>query len=765
MKSISPARTILFKSGLAALLLLSSLAAGLIVIANGAQSETAAQARQESEFEVKRREASSKNPPGLSFTIRLAGAKREFRQGEIIRLEMSFSSSLPKRYEMEGRTWDRSGRLDQDDFHIDPADGFSDPMYDHFHSGFGSMGGGGGGAFTLEVKPRLITYDLNEWFRFDRPGKYRLYVASPRVSPIGRGAQTGGVILTSNAVEFEITPADRAWQENELKRVTQALDAKDRNADRQTACRALRFLGSEAAVAELIRRYGDSDDGCAFEYYAGLIGSPHRDLVIEKMESRLALPDQPVPNGWLALLATLVTISRSSEWEQSVSSDGQRRSDYWERRMTFYGQAKAKYAEQLARAIPHKIGRARAISVKTLFGLNWGKWELPAAASIFNELSLNDQRDLLACCWKRIAGPAMLPILRRIYEESSERNNEIGELNGLALRRIYDLAPEEGRRLIIAEMRRPAPRASRQTLTILPDETLPELDSVFVDNLEKNDNPDTHSALIERYGSPAIFPRVMALLDERVGNMDCYQQSRLLAYCLRVDASGSIGLIRRAVTARGNENTKCYPNVFRSVVEFRTSPELEKLAIEFLDDADPEVVIDAATMLGQYGSAEVEEALWRRFEKWHREWDGREQELKADFHNDNAIQLQTGLEQALRMALSNSPAWLADMKKLERLRSLCVTQSEREQADHLIQWWSGEISIHFFPAEDEWGSAQVAQYTLRSLSALKQKLAQFPKGKVFKWAAFNESQLDEEKEKLFRELESFLGERGATLVR
>ena len=57
MKSISPARTILFKSGLAALLLLSSLAAGLIVIANGAQSETAAQARQESEFEVKRREA------------------------------------------------------------------------------------------------------------------------------------------------------------------------------------------------------------------------------------------------------------------------------------------------------------------------------------------------------------------------------------------------------------------------------------------------------------------------------------------------------------------------------------------------------------------------------------------------------------------------------------------------------------------------------------------------------------------------------------
>ena len=765
MKGVSLTRTLLFKIGVAALLLLLSLPAGRIVSANCAQPETAAQASQESEFEVKRREASSKNPPGLSFMIRLAGARREFRQGEVIRLEMSFSSSLPKKYEMSLQTWDRSGRLRLDEFHIDPADGFSDPMYDHFNSGLGMMGGGGGGVEALDEKPQLITYDLNEWFRFDKPGKYRLYVASPRVSAIKKHAQTGGVILTSNAVEFEITPPDRAWQEGELKRVIKALDAKDRNADRQTACRALRFLGSEAAVAELIRRYGDSDDGCYFEYYAGLIGSPHRDFVIEKMESRLALPDQPVPNGWLDLLARLVTISRSSEWEQSVSSDGLRPAGYWERRMTFYEQARSKYAEQLARAIPQKIGRARAISVKTLFGLKGGKWELPAAASIFNDLSLSDQRDLLACCWKRIASPAMLPILRRICEESSERNYDIDELNGIALRRIYELAPEEGRRLIIAEMRRPDPRGGRQTLTILPDETLPELDSIFVDSFEKNDNPDTDSALIERYGSPTIFSRVMALLDERVGNMDCYQQSRLLAYCLRVDASGSIGLIRRAVTARGKENTKCYPNVFRSVGELHTFPELEKLAIEFLDDADPEVVIDAATMLGQYGSAEAEEALWRRFEKWHREWEGREQELKAKFHNDNTTQLQTGVEQALRTALSNSPAWLVDLKKLERLRSLCVTQSEREQTDHLIQWWGGEIQIRFFPAEDEWGSAQVVHYTLRSLSALKKKLAQFPKGAVFKWATFNENHLDEEKEKLYRELESFLGERGARLVR
>jgi hypothetical protein len=307
--------------------------------------------------------------------------------------------------------------------------------------------------------------------------------------------------------------------------------------------------------------------------------------------------------------------------------------------------------------------------------------------------------------------------------------------------------------------------AGRQTLTILPDETLPELDSVFVDNFEKSENAEIHSALIERYGSPNIFSRVRALLDERVGNMACFEQSRLLAYALRIDPSGSIGLIRRAVTARGKDNSRCYTNVFREVGGLHTSPELEKLAVEFLDDADPEVVIDAVAMLGQNGSAGSEEALWRRFEKWHREWNGREQELKVDFHDDNPIHHQTGLEQALRTALSNSPAWLADLKKLERIRSLCVTQNERQQMDYLIQGWSGEIPIRFSPAENEWGSAEVAHYNSQSLSALKKKLAQFPKGTVFKWQPYNEGYLDEEKEKLFRELESFLRERGAKLVK
>src|SRR5262245_51125517 len=169
MKSVYPAATIFFKTGLTALILLSAPDAGQIARANPTQSETTAQAKRESEFDTNRREEASKNPRDISFTIRLSGDKKRFRQGEIIPLEMSFASSHAKAYRMDAATYDRSGRLDMDKFHIEPDTGFTDPM----RRSLGSVGGGIRAIPELEEKPHVINYEINEWFRFDKPGKYR----------------------------------------------------------------------------------------------------------------------------------------------------------------------------------------------------------------------------------------------------------------------------------------------------------------------------------------------------------------------------------------------------------------------------------------------------------------------------------------------------------------------------------------------------------------------------------------------------------------
>src|SRR5437899_4962745 len=124
----------------------------------------------------------AKNPDDLTFTLKLKDPGAQFHVGEVIRLELSFASSLPETYVYDNANYDRSGRLQIDSFILDRAGGVADTLYDYYHKSFGFMGGGLRGISALSTKPEVATYDLNEWFRFEKPGKYRLYVVSHRLS-------------------------------------------------------------------------------------------------------------------------------------------------------------------------------------------------------------------------------------------------------------------------------------------------------------------------------------------------------------------------------------------------------------------------------------------------------------------------------------------------------------------------------------------------------------------------------------------------------
>jgi hypothetical protein len=52
----------------------------------------------------------AQNESGVSLTIRFADGTSRFHVGEIIPLELSFHASIPDRYDMEMRNYDRSGR-------------------------------------------------------------------------------------------------------------------------------------------------------------------------------------------------------------------------------------------------------------------------------------------------------------------------------------------------------------------------------------------------------------------------------------------------------------------------------------------------------------------------------------------------------------------------------------------------------------------------------------------------------------------------------
>jgi hypothetical protein len=270
---------------------------GLVLVAFSGLSTSSgvlACTEQGSAFLEQQRQAASQNPPGILFTLQLKGGVHEFHPGEIISLKLGFASTLSKTYVALGSFWDRSGRAEIDAFHVEPMEGVVDPLQDYFGLHYGRAGGSVSSNFVLEEKPQYAEIELNDHFRFDKPGHYRLHVTSGRVSPYSnpQAALRGENLLpvTSNAVEFEILPSDPAWAENELQSLIRTLDSKPFPMARQGTSRALRFLGTEAAAREMVRRLAGAEQHEEFQYEAGLFGSPHRKLIVEEMEARLAAP-------------------------------------------------------------------------------------------------------------------------------------------------------------------------------------------------------------------------------------------------------------------------------------------------------------------------------------------------------------------------------------------------------------------------------------------------------------------------------------------
>ncbi len=162
---------------------------------------------------------------GIKLTLGLPEGRLQFRPGEIIPIELEFSSAAPKRFSVDGATYDRSGRLTIDEFVIDRIDEVSDPMLDYFGSIGGYIGGGIRRTGLLGEKPFAVKLELNEWFRFDKPGTYTLTVKSRRVTD--ESVTPHSVVpVESNTVTFEILQRDATWEASELDAARRIVDAR-----------------------------------------------------------------------------------------------------------------------------------------------------------------------------------------------------------------------------------------------------------------------------------------------------------------------------------------------------------------------------------------------------------------------------------------------------------------------------------------------------------------------------------------------------------
>jgi hypothetical protein len=254
------------------------------------------------------------------------------------------------------------------------------------------------------------------------------------------------------------------------------------------------------------------------------------------------------------------------------------------------------------------------------------------------------------------------------------------------------LAPREGRDLILAEMRRPEIRVSNDTLLILPENEIPELEDILLKKATYfgGDFEERRKALLilERYGTAKALMPLQTAYRDRIGETECAVQQNLINYFLKHDPEFGAKTVEKAMAARGR--TKCYNSVFQEFPAKYWSPAIEAIAVSYLDDENIGLVKEMAEILGKLGSADVKEKLWQRFEKFSAALQ-KDPAANTKTFGDYPYPVRT-IESSFINALTNSPNWKLSEAELKKLSQLCITQSCKAEVE-ISRWKNDPVAF------------------------------------------------------------------------
>jgi hypothetical protein len=125
----------------------------------------------------------------------------------------------------------------------------------------------------------------------------------------------------------------------------------------------------------------------------------------------------------------------------------------------------------------------------------------------WDPLPVRQRNELIQYRWEQIGGPELLPIPRTIIAGEPNRNHQIDKLDrASALRRIYELAPYQGRELILHEIANPKDDIGVNVLGLLPERELQQVEQPLIAKLKIGKGDEIDFQLLERYGSERALP-------------------------------------------------------------------------------------------------------------------------------------------------------------------------------------------------------------------------------------------------------------------
>jgi hypothetical protein len=639
------------------------------------------------------------NPDDLEFRIRFIKNSVTYRAGESIEVEISFSTQAEKKY--HGSWTTPRPEFGNETLQISPMDGVVD-LRELIRGWAGSFIGSDG---YLSTEPRTERLDLSDWYRFRKPGHYSLIITSKSVSRIKSAEEGGGeehLTLESNALEFDIVPADPSWSAAEFAEIERVLDHSEDQQERVSTLRDLAILDTPASVKKLTELYlspGPQGDPSG-NVYRGLNNSSHVDLIVALLESSLTDPARN-PHGVGADLLAEFQVRRELGIPPRYPDDPAKNSEWTqklEERRKSYDSYFARANGLLFASLERRTGPERLAAIYEAWNnaerQNMGK---PGALEILarlradvlasaKELQPGQQIQFLFSEWPILPHEQLRPVVESL---ATDRREDAEVWRSQAYQFWCQDWARECSAAIVAEAMRAETKLSWNEVLLLPEAEHQELDAMLEEQLGNTEPPkdwvgqQRMAALVLRAGSRGLRPAVDAYLDRSRANegYSCESKAELIGYLFRFAAADAA---KRSLEEARAEKGNCGTDLLRTLHRVRYTDELISVAVKALDSPNLGTAGTAALFLGAHGPASVEENLWRRLDALRETWRERAAELRAAETRilENGILGQTALlEQELVSGLVTGANWKLTSEERERLREGCLTEKCGDIAD------------------------------------------------------------------------------------
>lgn len=619
---------------------------------------------------------------GVRAALSLAGGKAVYRAGEPVRLVLSFTSERAG-YAVNTTTTKPASPIDQ--LVVAPEAGLARWLDEY--SGAHRYSPDYADIRQLTGQPVTVTLVANDWFRFDRPGRYTARVKTFRALPAGREPTLDSlIILTTNEVIFEVVAMSAEEEAQEVRRLAAAFDAAKDWREAAQVSEELSYLTGEAATREKVRRYLTPRDGPGnvhHSLYYGLFMARDRALVARLLHESLRDTKTPPTHSTLHTLVHLRMMLEGVEPSGQGFNPAVAPETPGERRRR---EILDEYLSELAASLPKRSGPSLTTTAMLLLDnarKDAGR-EAQMLADVreillreFDRLHPDTQERLLSYYWEQVrGGPSMRDALERIL--TGRREPQSYQLRGAALKRLMELDPERARPFVVAEVRDPSSVVDLDVLRSLKDETLPEADAALLEHVRRfGPGGDIvqmrHKGLLAaRYASPAVYEGMLEAYQAWGSKWQLDARAAILSYLARWNEAQAMPLIERAAAEIGGGMDFSF---FLELTAAHTPAPVLELVRRRLEGDDPQAAGSAAYVLSKRGTADDARLVEARLERWLKEWGGRVAELDGP---DQKSVIQSMAQVSLMSALLNGKAWKLPEEKARRLRETCVSRLCRQ---------------------------------------------------------------------------------------